>query len=114
MLKSAEYFMAGFFGLEWTKNVSLVPIIEQINFNITLAGYENCNNSNNYLSTGGNNASQIWEKIYLADAAKRLTALSGGYNWTIADVYNAQTMCPYEEVAFVSWESFALWHDLNS
>ncbi|EXJ54700.1 hypothetical protein A1O7_10041 [Cladophialophora yegresii CBS 114405] len=108
MLKSAEYFMAGFFGLEWTQNASLVPIIEQNNFNITLAGYMNCNNSNNYLSTGGNNASVIWENIYLADATKRLKALAGGYNWTVADSYNAQTLCPYEHVAF----GYSQWCDL--
>ena len=93
MLKSAEYFMAGFFGLEWTRNISLVPIIEEPNFNITLAGYFNCNNSNNYLSTGGNNASLIWENIYLAAATQRLRSMAGGYNWTVADTYNAQTMC---------------------
>jgi hypothetical protein len=100
MLQSAEYFMAGFFGLGWTKNATLVPIIEQNNFNNSLAGYFQCNNSNNYLSTGGTNASVIWENIYLQNATKRLKALSGGYNWTVADSYNAQTMCPYETVAF--------------
>lgn len=26
MLKSAEYFMAGFFGLQWTQNASLVVV----------------------------------------------------------------------------------------
>lgn len=26
MLKSAEYFMAGFFGLQWTQNASLVLV----------------------------------------------------------------------------------------
>lgn len=28
MLKSAEYFMAGFFGLQWTQNASLIVAIE--------------------------------------------------------------------------------------
>ncbi|EXJ69500.1 uncharacterized protein A1O5_07536 [Cladophialophora psammophila CBS 110553] len=65
MLKSAEYFMAAFFGLDWTRNASLVPTIEQLYYNITLDGYENCNNSNNFLSTGGNNSSLEWENIYL-------------------------------------------------
>ncbi|KPI34836.1 3-phytase A [Cyphellophora attinorum] len=100
MLKSAENFMAGFFGLEWTKNATLEVVIEQSGFNNTLAGYFQCNNSNNYYSTGGNNASRIWENIYLANATQRLKALSGGYNWTVADTYNAQTLCPYETVAF--------------
>ena len=100
MLKSAEYFMAGFFGLSWTNNATLEPIIEQSGFNNSFAGYYQCNNSNNYLSTGGNNASLIWEAIYLANATARFKALSRGYNWTVADTYNAQTLCPYEEVAF--------------
>lgn len=29
MLKSAEYFLAGFFGLDWTQNATLVLAIEQ-------------------------------------------------------------------------------------
>ncbi|KIW14294.1 hypothetical protein PV08_07076 [Exophiala spinifera] len=100
MLKSAEYFMAGFFGLEWTHNATLEVILEQNGYNNSLAGYYQCNNSNSYQSTGGNNASLIWENIYLANATKRLRAFSGSYNWTVADSYNAQTLCPYEEVAF--------------
>ncbi|KAL9115209.1 MAG: hypothetical protein Q9227_001003 [Pyrenula ochraceoflavens] len=100
MLKSAEYFMAGFFGQEWTNNATLEVIWEQNTFNNSLAGYYQCNNSNNYLSTGGNNASLVWENIYLADAAKRFNSMVTGYNLTIRDVYNLQTLCPYEEVAF--------------
>lgn len=89
MLKSAEYWMSGFFGLSWTNNASLEVIIEQpFNTNNSLAGYDQCNNSNTYVSTGGNNASRIWENTYLADATERLKALSGGYNWTVADTYN--------------------------
>jgi hypothetical protein len=100
MLKSAEYFMAGFFGLEWTNNATLEPIIEQTGYNNTLAGYFQCNNSNNYLSTGGNNASLVWENIYLKDATARFKSMAGGYNWTVADTYNLQTICPYETVAY--------------
>ena len=99
MLKSAEYFMAGFFGLEWTNNASLVIIWEQLGFNNSLAGYYKCNNSEDYHSTGGNNASLIWEGIYLKDATERFKSMAGGYNWTTADTYNAQTICPYETVA---------------
>ncbi|KIW62311.1 hypothetical protein PV04_10495 [Phialophora macrospora] len=109
MLKSAEYFMAGCFDLEWTHNASLVPIIEQNLFNITLAGYMSCNNSKYYLSTGGNNASVIWENIYLADATKRLKALAGGYDCPVADSYNGQTLCPYEHVAFCDLFTYEEW-----
>lgn len=103
ILKSAEYFMAGFFGLSWTNNATLEVIIEgnYINpDNVTLAGYDNCNNSNDAVSEGGANASAIWEATYLKNATARLNALSGKFNWTTADAYNAQTLCPYETVAF--------------
>jgi hypothetical protein len=100
MLKSAEYFMAGFFGLEWTNNATLEVIIEQNGFNDTLAGYYQCPGSNNPPATTGNNATLAWEAIYLANATARFAALIPGYNWTLADTYAAQTLCPYEEVAY--------------
>lgn len=100
MLKSAEYFLAGFFGLTWMNNATLEVIIEQNNFNNSLAGYFQCNDSNLPASAGGSNASALWENIYLQNATQRLKALSGNYNWTLSDSYNAQTLCPYETVAF--------------
>ena len=100
--------MAGFFGLEWTQNATLEPIIEQLGYNNSLAGYYKCNNSEDYHSTGGNNASLIWEGIYLADATARFKSMAGGYNWTVADTYNAQTLCPYETVAY----GYSEWCDL--
>jgi hypothetical protein len=73
---------------------TLEPIIEQNGFNNTLAGYFQCNNSNTYVSTGGNNASLIWESIYLKNATARLKKLAGGYNWTVADTYNVGLIWP--------------------
>ncbi|KAK8011696.1 3-phytase A [Apiospora arundinis] len=108
MLKSAEYFMAGFFGLEWAQNVTLEPILETFGLNNSLAGYFACENALNFRSQGGNNASRAWEHIYLADATQRLRKFTGNYDWTIADSYNAQTLCPYETVAF----GFSQWCDL--
>ncbi len=87
MLKSAEYFMAGFFGLSWTNNATLELIIEGNYFNNSLAGYDNCNNSNRAVATGGANASVTWENTYLKNATARFNALSHGYNWTVADTY---------------------------
>lgn len=46
MLESAEYFLAGFFGLGWTQNATLELIIESDGFNNTMAGYKACNRSN--------------------------------------------------------------------
>ena len=87
MLKSAEYFMAGFFGLEWTNNATLEVIIEETGFNNSLAGYDNCNNSNLAVAEGGANASVIWENNYLKNATARLQAMSPNFTWNISDVY---------------------------
>jgi hypothetical protein len=96
--QSAEYFMAGFFGLEWTNNATIEVIIESYGFNNSLAGYDNCANSNTYRNRGGVNASLEWVNIYLQDATTRLQSMIEGYHWTIEDTYAAQTMCPYETV----------------
>ncbi|MCJ1467640.1 hypothetical protein MMC07_006265 [Pseudocyphellaria aurata] len=100
MLKSAEYFMAGFFGLEWTNNATLEVIIEGDGFNNSLAGYDNCNNSDTGVASGGTNASAIWESNYLPNATHRFQELTKNFTWNVSDAYNAQTLCPYETVAF--------------
>ncbi|RNJ61289.1 hypothetical protein D7B24_000145 [Verticillium nonalfalfae] len=100
MLKSAEYFLAGFFGLEWTNNATIEVIIEQSGFNNSLAGYLNCPNA--WKHQVGTEASLDWQSRYLANesATTRLQGLIEGYDWTIEDTYAAQTMCPYETVAY--------------
>ncbi|KAM7223157.1 acid phosphatase [Rhypophila decipiens] len=98
MLKSAEYFMAGFFGLEWTQNATIEVIIEERNFNNSLAGSLNCPNAGK--SRGGQDAAEKWIIKYLTDATKRFSSLSQGFEWTIGDTYAAMTMCPYETVAY--------------
>lgn len=126
MLKSAEYFLAGFFGLSWTQNATLVLAIENKTgiWNNTLAGYYNCNNSNTYVSQGGNNASEEWYKIYLADAVTRLNSYGPEFNWTATDAYNAQSLCAYETVAlgysdfcslftYEEWEGYEYSIDLS-
>jgi hypothetical protein len=92
--------MAGFFGLEWTNNATLELVIEANGFNNSLAGYKNCPNSVNFRNTGGLNATQVWKEIYLKPATTRLQSLIKNYNWTIEDSYAAQSLCPYETVAY--------------
>jgi hypothetical protein len=99
MLKSAEYFLAGFFGLEWTNNATIEVIIENFGFNNSLAGYDNCQNANLPVSAGGKNATAIWASIYLKDATERLRSMIKGYDWTVEDTYAAQGLCPYETVS---------------
>ncbi|TQN74499.1 3-phytase A, partial [Colletotrichum shisoi] len=115
MLKSAEYWLAGFFGLEWTKNATIEVIIEQDRANNSLAGYLNCPNARK--QNGGNDAAKVWISNYLTNgrsdialpfknpltssATARLRDMADGYDWTIDDTYAAQTMCPYETVRVV-------------
>lgn len=89
MLKSAEYFMAGFFGLEWTKNATLEVIIEGdgAKWNNSLAGYDNCDNSNKPVAAGGTNASTIWVNTYLPNATQRFQKLTENFTWNTSDVY---------------------------
>ncbi|KAK5131653.1 hypothetical protein LTR08_000780 [Meristemomyces frigidus] len=126
MTNSAEYFLAGFFGLGWTDNATLVLAIENGTgiFNNTLAGYDNCLASNTFRNTGGTNATNQWASIYLADATTRLNASAPGFNWTVTDSYNAQSLCAYEEVAlgyssfcglftYEEWEGYEYSVDIN-
>ncbi|KAF2761771.1 phosphoglycerate mutase-like protein [Pseudovirgaria hyperparasitica] len=99
MVESAEYFLAGFFGLGWTQNATLEVIIEKPGYNNSLAGYFLCPNGNKPAARQGDHASAQWIASYLADATERLDAKIQGFNWTIADSYAAQTLCAYETVA---------------
>ncbi|KAK4202449.1 putative 3-phytase A precursor [Triangularia verruculosa] len=98
MLKSAENFMAGFFGLEWTNNATIEVIIEDAGYNNSLAGYLNCPNRDKV--HGGSDAQQTWVRTYLQNATERMKDLVEGYDWTVDDTYAAQTMCPYETVSY--------------
>ncbi|KJZ78314.1 hypothetical protein HIM_02352 [Hirsutella minnesotensis 3608] len=100
MLKSAENWLAGFFGLDWTNNATIEVIIEENGFNNSLAGALNCPNA--WTKSSGLEAQNTWAAIYLANATSRFQAMTEGFNWTVDDVYAAQTMCPYETVAYGS------------
>lgn len=90
-------------------------IIEKDGFNNSLAGYINCPNAEK--DPAPQEASKRWQEIYLKDgkrapgpiyvlhvltealATKRFQGMVHGYNWTVADTYAAQMMCPYETVS---------------
>ena len=65
MLKSAENWLAGFFGLEWTRNATIEVIIEQGGFNNSLAGGLHCDNA--WHDGTGPAARNQWVNIYLQD-----------------------------------------------
>ena len=100
MTQSAEYFLAGFFGLTWAQNATLMRIIEKNQYNNTLAGYYQCNNSNTARSRQGTAAAQRWAGIYLEDAVERFNELTPGFKWNATFVSYAQELCAYETVGF--------------
>lgn len=100
--------MAGFFGLEWTNNATIEVIIEDRGFNNSLAGYDNCKNAYSFRNMGGMNATKEWVNVYLQDATRRFQSMIEDFDWTIDDTYAAQTMCPYETVAY----GYSSWCDL--
>ena len=102
MLQATEYFLAGFFGLDWTQNATIEVNIEELGFNTSLSSFLVCNNSRdlNTVNSGGPQASNHWNAIYLADATKRFQSQITGYNWTLRDTVAAQTLCPYDTYAY--------------
>lgn len=103
MTESAEYFLAGFFGLQWTQNATLELAIEAPGFNNTLAGYKQCNHTNWQVAK---DAFMDWVGVYLHDAHQRFRSnITGDLDWTLSDTYNAQALCSYETVSlgFSHW-----------
>ena len=109
MTQSAEYFLAGFFGLQWPNNATLELVIDKLGFNNSLAGYYACTNSLTSRSHAGNRATAHWIEVYLSDAVHRLNKLITFHNSSISlslrDVYSMQSLCAYETVA-LGYSSF--------
>ncbi|PWN34218.1 phosphoglycerate mutase-like protein [Meira miltonrushii] len=98
MLESAQYWTAGFFGLNAPNMIDLQVILEGDGFNNTLAPYDTCNNSNT-ITVGDTYLTPVWEKIYLKDAAARLQKyVQSGFNVTTKEAYGMQSLCAYETV----------------
>lgn len=126
MVDSALNFAAGFFGLRtYETDYHQEIIIEEGNFNNTLAPYDVCPNVNtedvgNFGGTQGNK----WAEIYLKHARKRLQPMIKGFNLTISRLVDMQEMCAYETVALgyskfcdlfteEEWEGYEYYVDLN-
>ncbi|KAG9236000.1 3-phytase A precursor [Amylocarpus encephaloides] len=104
MRESVWNFLSGFFGLDWEDNAEVGYGIEGFSktdgWNNSLAGYDNCPNSNSFQNKGGSNASVEWVGIYLQNATARINTLIDGVDFDVLDVYAMQTMCPYEYAAY--------------
>ncbi|GHJ87932.1 hypothetical protein NliqN6_4334 [Naganishia liquefaciens] len=105
MLKSAQNFASGFFGIPVEDQFNLEVMIEWPGFNCTLAPYMHCSNDNAALARSVKDRLTVWENHYLQDAQKRLNKLIDGYEFTILDAKDFMEMCPYETVA-LGYSSF--------
>jgi hypothetical protein len=65
MYESAEYFLAGFFGLGWTQNATLELAIEWPGFNNTMAGYKNCRHTSWVMAREGKHRMPVSENTRL-------------------------------------------------
>ncbi|KAM0755559.1 phosphoglycerate mutase-like protein [Meredithblackwellia eburnea MCA 4105] len=106
MLKSALNFAAGFFGIPFEDQYHQLITIESPGFNNTLAPYMTCKNANRPDLNLGKDKLREWISIYLKDTLPRIQALLDGFELTLADVFNMQTLAAYEIVA-LSGSSFA-------
>lgn len=97
MTMSAEYFLLGFFGTNWQDYADLELVIENEDFNNTLAAYYDCPNYDTYEDSGViSETSADYLESYLANATERIQSQLSGINVTTALVFAMQQQCSYE------------------
>ena len=99
MVKSAQNFAAGFFGIPADDQYNLLIQIEADGFNTTGAGYDNCPNDDldpGYL--GSDAQSRYYAKRYPPTVA-RLNSFIDGFTFDVADVNSMMQLCAYESIA---------------
>ncbi|BEI80529.1 hypothetical protein CcaverHIS002_0110580 [Cutaneotrichosporon cavernicola] len=98
MLRSAQNFAAGFFGIPAEDQYNLEVMIEWPGFNSSLAPYHSCPNDLKVYPLVRAKIAE-WDKVFLRNAHKRLQEYMKGYELSLHDVINMMDMCPYETVA---------------
>ncbi|WVN90098.1 uncharacterized protein L203_105333 [Cryptococcus depauperatus CBS 7841] len=95
MLKSAQNFAAGFFGIPAEDQYNLEVIIEAPGFNNSLAPYTTCLHTDNIYEA----KLAEWDTMFLQKAKKRLQKDMDGYELSLIDIVQMMEMCAYETVA---------------
>jgi len=100
MVQSARNWAAGFFGLEeFADSYYESIIIEESNYNNTLAPWNNCNNANGPIYDMGGWYAGNWTEVYLKDTVKRLQQYIDGVELDVSSVEAMQELCAYETVS---------------
>lgn len=85
MLRSAQNWAAGFFGIPDQGQYNLEVMIEAPGFNCSLAPYHSCpNDVKVYPATQVKLAE--WDAVFLKDTRKRLQKMIKGYDLALIDV----------------------------
>nr|AWT08574.1 PHYA [Pichia kudriavzevii] len=92
---SAEYFLAGFYGLDWYDKANLEIIIESNGYNDTLAPYEHCPLTDKTEATASIPADGFLEK-YTKKAVERLNKQIKGLTFNAKSIHQMQELCAYE------------------
>ncbi|KGK35621.1 hypothetical protein JL09_g5229, partial [Pichia kudriavzevii] len=92
---SAEYFLAGFYGLDWYDKANLEIIIESNEYNDTLAPYEHCPLTDKTEATASIPADGFLEK-YTKKAVERLNKQIKGLTFNAKSIHQMQELCAYE------------------
>ncbi|KAH7092348.1 histidine phosphatase superfamily [Paraphoma chrysanthemicola] len=101
MVKTAENFAAGFFGVpEFMNEVNIEILVETLGLNNSGAPYEICNNSN-IASRGsiGSTVAARFAKDAFNSTLARLQSQASGINFTSTDAIAMLQLCSYETVA---------------
>ena len=99
MVKTAENFAAGFFGIpEYMNEVNIEIIIESSGFNNTGAPYEVCSNSNveSRGSIGSTVAAEYANSAFASTATRINSYITGNLNITASDIIAMLQLCAYE------------------
>ncbi|EIW65622.1 hypothetical protein TREMEDRAFT_36131 [Tremella mesenterica DSM 1558] len=99
MLRSAQNFAAGFFGIPAEEHYHLEVMIESPGFNGTLSPWHACKAENHSINVDLPAKLAQWDAVFLSDAQTRLSAQLSGYDLTLADTAAMMEMCAYETVA---------------
>lgn len=125
MTKTAEYFLTGFFGLDWNKYAELELLIEEDGFNNTLAGWDRCTNNGYSYGEIEYPAIEEFKKDYFKEAIERFNSQVSDFNFTSDDLYQIQQLCAYEtnNLGFSKfcglfsqkeWESYNYYQSVNN
>lgn len=85
MLRSAQNWAAGFFGIPDTKQHNLEVMIEAPGFNCSLAPYHSCPNDRKVYGPTQEKLAQ-WDAVFLKKARKRIQKQITGYELSFTDV----------------------------